>query len=240
MGRTSSIQEQLSLFSNKCQPIVKAICKDVKEDDDEVFSQLTFFLQSVIYETDYLIEINKELISDSEEEKKIEPVQSRDGHYKSTEIKMYHLSEQKEILVNTDGLYTSIALIINFFLSFPKKILLQGNVLFIFKRLFHSFPQFRRNLEDPIIMVLINIVHKYNELVTNRLRKSQVGSNDYEEQLVEDTYAEAQKFVNYLLAMDETEHTFKEKLFSRKELQQYLSAKNLEQYKPNPRCLSVT
>ncbi len=66
---------------------------------------------------------------------------------------------------NTEGLYTSIALVINFFLSFPKRIILQGNVLFIFKRLYNSFPLFRKNLEDPIIMVLINISHKYNDLM---------------------------------------------------------------------------
>mmetsp|Transcript_17153 Transcript_17153/g.12264 ORF Transcript_17153/g.12264 Transcript_17153/m.12264 type:complete len:232 (+) Transcript_17153:457-1152(+) len=53
-------------------------------------------------------------------------------------------------------------------------------------------------------------------------------------------YSDAQKFVNYLLEVEETEPSFKEKLFARKELSQYLSAKGLEQFKPNRRCLSVT
>lgn len=41
-------------------------------------------------------------------------------------------------------------------------------------------------------------------------------------------------FVNYLISSDDTESSFKEKLFSRKELQNYLSATNLESFKPNP------
>ena len=36
-----------------------------------------------------------------------------------------------------------------------------------------------------------------------------------------------------MLGCDDTESSLKEKMFSRKELQQYLSAKNLETYKPN-------
>jgi len=45
--------------------------------------------------------------------------------------------------------------------------------------------------------------------------------------------------VNYLISSDETEDTFKEKIFSRKELQTYLSSENLEKYKPKPKCLSI-
>jgi hypothetical protein len=74
-----------------------------------------------------------------------------------TKVRLYVLSEYKEYLQGQDGLYTSVALIINFFLSFPKKISLQQSVLTIFKRLYNSFPSFRKSLEDPIIMVLINI-----------------------------------------------------------------------------------
>jgi len=37
-----------------------------------------------------------------------------------------------------------------------------------------------------------------------------------------------------LLQHDETEPGFKEKIFGRKELQQYLTVKNLDTYKPNP------
>jgi len=35
---------------------------------------------------------------------------------------LYQLTEQKDALEQSEGLYSSIALIINFFLSFPKNI----------------------------------------------------------------------------------------------------------------------
>jgi hypothetical protein len=35
---------------------------------------------------------------------------------------------------------------------------------------------------------------------------------------IEETHAEAQKYVNFLLGSDDTEVSFKEKLFSRREL----------------------
>jgi hypothetical protein len=47
-------------------------------------------------------------------------------------------------------------------------------------------------------------------------------------------------FVNFLLQHDETESGFKEKIFGRKELQQYLTAKNLENFKPNPKSLDIS
>jgi hypothetical protein len=40
-----------------------------------------------------------------------------------------------------------------------------------------------------------------------------------EDKKVDETYSEAQKFVNYLLSNDDTESSLKEKLFGRKELQ---------------------
>jgi hypothetical protein len=55
-----------------------------------------------------------------------------------------------------------------------------------------------------------------------------------EDKVVDDTYAEASRFVNYLIQSDETESGFREKIFGRKELQQYLTSKNLEEFKPNP------
>jgi hypothetical protein len=102
----------------------------------------------MIFDTEYLVEISKEILYVNSDQ-----IDKRTG----SEVRLYQLTEQKETLENSEGLYTSVALIINFFLSFPKKIALQTTVLTVFKRLYNSFPVFRKNLEDPIIMVLINI-----------------------------------------------------------------------------------
>lgn len=45
---------------------MKLIIRDVKEDNEEVFNQLSVFLQSMIYDTEYLIEMDKDV---SEEDK---------------------------------------------------------------------------------------------------------------------------------------------------------------------------
>jgi hypothetical protein len=81
---------------------------------------------------------------------------------------MFQLTEQRDILQNTEGLYSAVAMIVNFFLSFPRRIELQTTVMTVFKRLYQSFTIFRKNLEDPIIMVLINIWHKYHDLEIKR------------------------------------------------------------------------
>jgi len=61
-----------------------------------------------------------------------------------------------------------------------------------------------------------------------------------EDALIEATYAESSRFVNYLLQSDDTESTFKEKIFSRQELSQYLTSKNLETFIPNPsKCFEL-
>lgn len=83
-------------------------------------------------------------------------------------------------------------------------------------------------------MVLINIQHKYNE--QGMLKKNRTRADLFldEDTFIEATYGEASTFVNYLLQNDDTESSLKEKIFSRKELQQYLTTKNLESFKPNP------
>jgi hypothetical protein len=105
----------------------------------------------MIFDTEYLVELDNDLVN------QVQDVQRFANKQGGKEFYLYSLTEQRETLENQEGLYSSVALIINFFLSFPKKVTLQSTVLSIFKRMYTSFPVFRKNLEDPIIMVLINI-----------------------------------------------------------------------------------
>ncbi|CDW84927.1 fyve and coiled-coil domain-containing protein 1-like [Stylonychia lemnae] len=241
-----TLQEQLSLFSSKCQAIIKSMIRDIKEGDKEIFNTLSNFLTAMIFDTEYLVEIDKDILSQTLNGRDYINADVQGGQIDtSKETILYQLTEQKEALEQSEGLYSSIALIINFFLSFPKNINLQSTVLTVFKRLYNSFHVYRKNLEDPIIMVLINIHHKFNELQQNKsyLNRAKAaassGQQEQEDQKIEESYIEAQKFVNYLISSDETEATFKEKIFSRKELQSYLAAESLEKHKPNPKCLSI-
>jgi hypothetical protein len=89
-------------------------------------------------------------------------------------------------------------------------------------------------------MVLINIQHKVNENASSKSTGSRNTQQQVEDKQIDDIYAEAARFVNYLIQSDETEYGFKEKIFSRKELEQYLTQKNLETFKPHPLCLEIT
>lgn len=52
----------MSLFATKHQPLIKQIIRDVKEHDTEIFDSLSTFIKSMVYETDYFVEIESALI----------------------------------------------------------------------------------------------------------------------------------------------------------------------------------
>ena len=52
---------------------------------------------------------------------------------------------------------------INFFMQFQDRPDMLSFVLQIFKRLYNSFPIFRKNLEDPIVSCLSSIVRHYKK-----------------------------------------------------------------------------
>lgn len=87
-----SIQEQLSLFSTKCQPIIKLLIRDVKETDTQVFEVLSQFLLSMIYESDYHVEIDESLLTDT-------PKQVENVTIKNNKIhQLFTLAEYKQYL----------------------------------------------------------------------------------------------------------------------------------------------
>ena len=67
-------------------------------------------------------------------------------------------------------------------------------------------------------MVLINIWHKYNDLEMKRVVGSRTEDQKKEDLVIDKAYAEASRFINYLIQTDDTEYGFREKLFGRKEL----------------------
>ena len=56
---------------------------------------------------------------------------------------------------SVSGIYSPIAIIINFLMLFLDDPSILSFVLSVFKRLYNSFPLFRKNLEDPIVSVLV-------------------------------------------------------------------------------------
>lgn len=68
LGRCQSLEEQLTLFSSKCQPLIKQIIRDVKESDEEIFTQLSQFLHCMIFDTEFIIELEVEKEQQTQEE----------------------------------------------------------------------------------------------------------------------------------------------------------------------------
>jgi hypothetical protein len=73
----------------------------------------------------------------------------------------YIVDFQNEILENTNGMYAPIAIIMNFLMQFTDRSDILAFVLQTFKRLYNSFPIFRKNLEDPLISCFISILKNY-------------------------------------------------------------------------------
>ena len=68
---------------------------------------------------------------------------------------------QSEILENTNGMYAPIATIMNFLMQFTERTDILVFILQTFKRLYNSFPIFRKNLEDPLISCFVSILKNY-------------------------------------------------------------------------------
>ena len=74
------------------------------------------------------------------------------------ERREYIVNFYGEMLEGTKGLYGPIAIMLNFFMQFPERMDIVGFNLQIFRRLYNSFPSFRKNIEDPLISCLFNVL----------------------------------------------------------------------------------
>jgi hypothetical protein len=88
-----NLQEQLAIYTTRCQAIIKMVIRDVKESDTDIFAALSEFLLRMIYETDYFIEIESAMLSPLKHGEILNLMES------PKECRIYSLEEQKEILV---------------------------------------------------------------------------------------------------------------------------------------------
>lgn len=83
----------------------------------------------------------------------------------------YVVDFHNEILENTNGMYAPIATIMNFLMQYTDRADILGFVLLTFKKLYNSFPIFRKNLEDPLISCFVGILKIYK-------REQQIAVNE--------------------------------------------------------------
>ena len=70
-------------------------------------------------------------------------------------------------MVQTEGMFSTIATITNFMMQFLEQTEVLGYTMITFRRLFNFFPHYRKHLEDPIIMILISILKSYKNSLEN-------------------------------------------------------------------------
>ena len=93
-----------------------------------------------------------------------------DTHYlvkmENGQINLYELDYHGYILTSTEGLFATIATITNFLMQFLENNTILSYTLTIFKRLYNFFPNYRRHLEGPIIILFVNILKNYSKIIS--------------------------------------------------------------------------
>lgn len=77
-------------------------------------------------------------------------------------------------MIGTEGMFSTIACITNFMMQFLDNEEILGFTIIIFRRLYNFFPHYRKHLEDPIVIILIQVLKIYK----NALTQSNKGIHD--------------------------------------------------------------
>jgi len=111
-----------------------------KHKDDQEFldfvKKLNEFLTKLICDTRYLVYLEGET-------------------ERAYEFKLEYLSD---VLETTEGMFSAIATITNFLMQFLENNEILAVVLIIFRRLYNFFPTYRKHLEDPMVLIFINVL----------------------------------------------------------------------------------
>lgn len=168
----SDIEEQLDVFTKRLPDTLKKGVIDINEKGKDFLELIGHIADCMLFQTEYLVKINKEALKPSEGLKDSdplvfhleteppnaeEPVPADQDPLDKYDILSYRLSEQEYILKACDNIYPAISFIIETFLKFPKQIEIQKACAELLERLFYTFPKTRKSIEGHIISVLSNI-----------------------------------------------------------------------------------
>lgn len=89
-----------------------------------------------------------------------------DTHYliqfdQSSPAQEFRLEYLGDILEKKEGMYSTIATITNFLMQFPDDHQILASTFIILRRLYNFFPKYRKNLEEPLILILVNILRAF-------------------------------------------------------------------------------
>lgn len=195
-GNTASLEEQFDLLMEKIPPIIKAIIHQPNPEFKDVYFQLGNFICSMLYATKFKVDafmpeyrinyddLNKNAFFFLLGDELIDETLKENVSFLHNVV--YELSSQKEILTKCENIYSICNLILNTISIYETVFDLQFVCYIILKRIYFTYPQFRKNIEDTLAMNLINLC----------------GFND---QFERDNSEECRQFVYYLLKNGEEE-----------------------------------
>lgn len=82
------------------------------------------------------------------------------------EAREFKLEYLGDVMVSTEGMFSTIACITNFMMHFLDNEEILGYSIIIFRRLYNFFPHYRKHLEDPIVQILIAVLKVYKNALT--------------------------------------------------------------------------
>lgn len=166
-GNTSSLEEQFDLLIEKVSAIIKAIIHQPNPEYKEAYFQLGNFICSILYATKFKIEaflpdykinhkeLNKNFFFFLAGDEIVD--ESTKYHVSFLHNTTYELTTQKEILTKCENIFQICNLIVNTLSIYDSIFDLQFVCYIILKRVYFTFPQFRKNIEDSIAATLINL-----------------------------------------------------------------------------------
>lgn len=172
-GNTASLEEQFDLLMDKIPPIIKAIIHQPNPEFKDAYFQLGNFMCSMLYATRFKLdasmpeyrlnsdELNKNAFFFLLADELIDETLKENAGFLHNVV--YELTSQKEILTKCENIYNICNLILNTISIYENFFDLQFVCYIILKRIYFTFPQFRKNIEDTLAMNLINICNFKNE-----------------------------------------------------------------------------
>lgn len=136
-------------------------------------------------------------------------------------------------MVETEGMFSTIATITNFIMQFLDNEEILGYCIIIFRRLHNFFPQYHKHLEEPIINIMINVLQVYkkamqipDDMVNNPIHLS----SKLQKEIAIRLYERSQAWFNYLTATKATSQEFKDKLETKEGLKYFRIEKNRDKF----------
>ena len=189
-GNTASLEEQFDLLLEKVTPIIKAVIHQPNPEYKDVYFQLGNFICSMLYATKFKVdaympeyrinfrELNKNGFYMLLGDELIDETLKENASFLHNVV--YELTSQKEIITKCENIYNICNLIINTTSIYENVFDLQFVCYIILKRIYFTFPQFRKNIEDTLAINLINLC-------------------SFKDQFEKDNSEECRQFVYYLL-----------------------------------------